>query len=439
MRDRFEESNIRLAVEALDLVENGSSEREAVRRLVRNAPRRQILESASLRLVMQTLNERDLLDRMIGHILSEEKRNGTGLAACRVATSIALRWHDRETIRRIGRSVRDLISRSQWRNLQFLVGSLETVDKEDLKVGLSDEARIGLETHQLAWWVSYCFLHFGRSDAIEFLSAPPRLRFIRVNPLRNQGKIGLPKEVNPLKPALIQVASGPPIYKVEGSLTKFSRFFSDGLFQVQDLSSFLAVQAADPKPGETVLDVCAAPGGKTAAIAQGMRNRGRIVSVDYSRGRMRSWKGEMARLGVKIAEPIISDAASIPFEEKFDLILIDPPCTGTGILDRNPRMKWQLTQESVFKYSKIQTAILNSASNFLAENGRILYCTCSVTLEENERVISSFLRTHPEFETRTIGKEFGSQGLEGMSQCRRLWPHRDRSAGYFIARLEHWR
>ena len=205
---------------------------------------------------------------------------------------------------------------------------------------------------------------------------------------------------------------------------------------MQDLASFLAVTAGAPEPRETVLDLCAAPGAKTAAIAQLMKNRGEIVSVDYSPIRMKSWKREVQRLGVQIASPVIGDAAGIGLRENFDLVVVDPPCTGTGVFDRNPRMKWHLSPQSVGRYSILQRRFLDLAASMLEVDGRILYCTCSLTIEENEDVVSTFLKSHPEFETRPVLEQYGSSGLSGMTDCRRFYPHRDQTAGYFIARIE---
>jgi len=225
----------------------------------------------------------------------------------------------------------------------------------------------------------------------------------------------------------------PGVFSLSGSPSALSEFFSQGLFQMQDLASFLAVRAADPKDGETVLELCAAPGGKTAALAQMMKNRGRIISVDYSPERMEAWRREITRLGVKIAEPIIEDGTRLGLHTSFDLVLIDPPCTGTGVFDRNPGMKWHLSAKSLTRYATLQENLLESASQRVAEGGRILYCTCSVTVEENEDLVMKFLRSHPEFETRPVLYDYGSPGLRGMSDCRRFYPHRDRTAGYFVA------
>ena len=104
-----------------------------------------------------------------------------------------------------------------------------------------------------------------------------------------------------------------------------TKSFTEGLFYIQDLASCLAAEVADPKPGMTILDVCAAPGAKTSFMAQLMENRGRIYSIDYSKRRMNVWKNEIGRMGVKIARPIIADACNpLPVNVKVDLVILDP-------------------------------------------------------------------------------------------------------------------
>jgi len=233
---------------------------------------------------------------------------------------------------------------------------------------------------------------------------------------------------------LVEADSGN--YLLTGSSSILAKYFEMGLFQVQDLASYLAVKAAVPDSGENVLDLCAAPGGKTATLAQLMKNQGRIISVDYSKKRMASWSSETERLGVRIASPLIGDASNLGLNAQFDLVIVDPPCTGTGILDRNPRMKWHLSPKLVQKFSLLQSSVLEESSKYTRPGGRLLYCTCSLTLEENELVVSKFLTAHADFETRPILADYGSPGLRGQTNCRRFYPHRDRTAGYFIARLE---
>jgi len=151
---------------------------------------------------------------------------------------------------------------------------------------------------------------------------------------------------------------------------------------------------------------------------------------------MEAWKRETSRLGVKIAEPVISDAARLAVHGAFDLIIIDPPCTGTGVFDRNPRMKWHLSLKSLESYASLQQQFMDAATPLVAEEGRILYCTCSIAVEENEQVISTFLKSHADFEICPILGEYGSPGLKGLTDCRRLFPHRDHTAGYFISLMQ---
>ena len=385
---------------------------------------------------MGTIREQDTLDRIVQLELPVQKISVRNLQAFRLAAHLMLSLGDKSAAIETRRTLRSLVSSEHAPDLELLLGSLQQPDLSRLSQGEDELVRVGLNTHHPVWWVEYCFRLFGRGQAIELLSSPSRPRYIRVNPLRNRGKYSLPIHAKAMSNMLRQVSLKHGIYSLQGPLSTFSQFFAQGLFQIQDLASFLAIKAADPKPGERVLDLCAAPGAKTTTLAQLMRNRGQIISVDYSRSRMETWKRETARLGVKIGEPLIGDVNDLGVHEEFDLVVIDPPCTGTGVFDRNPSMKWHLSPESLRKYTILQRRFLNSASRLVKENGRILYCTCSVTLEENEAMISSFLKTHPEFETRPIIKEYGSPGLHGLSDCRRFYPNRDGTAGYVVSLMQ---
>src|SRR5207247_5123262 len=214
-----------------------------------------------------------------------------------------------------------------------------------------------------------------------------------------------------------------------------SAFFSQGLFQMQDFASYLAVKAGGQESGEPVLHLWAAPGAKSATLAQFMKNRGKIVSVDYSQSRMEAWKRETSRLGVKIAEPVIGDAARLAVHGTFDLIIIDPPCTGTGVFDRNPRMKWHLSPKSLERYASLQQQFMDAATPLVAEEGRILSCTCSIAVAENEQVVSTFLKSYAGFVICTILGEYGSPGLQGLTDCRRVFPPEGPTGGYVISVL----
>ena len=435
-RDSDLSGQFKLAHRALVLVSRGASEREAVQSAAASDPRLTSFKREALALVLGTVNEQDILDVHVQDALPDEKMGISARALFRLATYSVLRPGAKSEVRRLEHSLRSIAPTELLPRLEFLLGKLPAFDPTHLLSSMRDSERIALETHHPVWWVSYCFRMLGRGEAIALLSSQPRPRYLRVNSLKNRGRTTLPKEFGVLAETLTKLNSTPGVYIVKGSLSAFSGFFSLGLFQMQDLASYLAIRAADPVPGEKVLDLCAAPGAKTATIAQMMKNRGKIVSVDYSPRRMTGWKREARRLGVKIADPVIGDATRLGLHESFDLAVIDPPCTGTGVFDRNPRMKWHLSPQSVDRYSILQRHFLESVVPLIGEEGRILYCTCSLTVEENEKVISAFLRSHPEFETRPILEQDGSRGLMGLADCRRFYPHRDRTAGYFIARMQ---
>jgi len=435
-RDSDHSIQFRLAYRALLLVSRGASERDAVQRAAALDPRSIGLKREALALVLGTVGEQDLIDILVRNVHPEEKMGMNARCLFRLTAYAMLRLGAKGQTRRIEHSLRTIAPIGLLPRLEFFLGTLPGSDRTQLLHGLRDSERVALETHHPIWWVNYCFRAFGRTDAVELLSSRTRPRYLRVNPLKNRGRTTLPKELGVLAERLTKVPSTPGVYTVAGSLSDFAGFFSSGSFQMQDLASFLAVKSGAPVPGENVLDLCAAPGAKTAAIAQLMKNRGTIVSVDYSRRRMNGWRREVQRLGVKIADPVISDASWLGLRDSFDLVIIDPPCTGTGVFDRNPRMKWHLSPKSVERYSTLQRSFLDSAASLVEKEGRILYCTCSLTLEENEDVVSRFLKSHLEFETRPILEQYGSPGLRGLSDCRRFFPHRDHAAGYFIARLQ---
>jgi 16S rRNA (cytosine967-C5)-methyltransferase len=213
--------------------------------------------------------------------------------------------------------------------------------------------------------------------------------------------------------------------------------FREGLFYVQDKASCFATEAADPKRGSTVFDVCAAPGAKTTYLAQLMQNNGAIYSVDFSSRRMQTWKRETARMGTKIAEPIIADAcATFPFSGKADLVVLDPPCTGTGIFAKQPSAKWRISPKSIEKMAEIQWNMINSCAEKVASGGALTYSTCSIAVEENEMIIERFLKEHQEFSFAEIQPKIGLPGLRGLTQCQRLYPHIHQCNGFFIAKLQ---
>ena len=225
--------------------------------------------------------------------------------------------------------------------------------------------------------------------------------------------------------------------------------FREGLFTVQDESSQMAAILLAPQPGERVLDLCAAPGGKTTHLAQLMDNRGAILACDAAPRKLELVEETAARLGITIittaplnaARPLppVGDSASADIGMKtdcFDRILVDAPCSGLGVLRRNPEGKWWKTPQNVAELVATQKAILRNAASRLATGGTLLYATCSTTREENEAVVDDFLSQRSDFMLEDLHEFFPDYAaLFTERGCFRSWPHRHGMDGFFAARL----
>jgi 16S rRNA (cytosine967-C5)-methyltransferase len=159
--------------------------------------------------------------------------------------------------------------------------------------------------------------------------------------------------------------------------------------------------------------------------------------MDSSERRLETWKREMARLGVKNAVPVLGDARkpkNFP-DVEADVVLVDPPCTGTGTFNRIPSGKWRLTRRSISRMAIIQRRILDNCAEHVKQGGTLVYSTCSVTVEENELLIHDFLQSHTGFKLVEAEPRIGAPGLMGQVEAQRLYPHIHRCNGFYIAKL----
>jgi 16S rRNA (cytosine967-C5)-methyltransferase len=203
-----------------------------------------------------------------------------------------------------------------------------------------------------------------------------------------------------------EVATRPARWAPEGLVTERAagaparwRVFADGACVVQDEASMLVARLLEPRPGETVIDACAAPGTKTTHLAQLMDNRGRIVALDPQPARLQRVTEACARLGVTIVQTIESTAQELvsSYAPRADAVLVDAPCSNLGVLRRNPEVKWRRRPEDIPASAARQREILTAAATLLRGGGRLVYATCSPEPEENEAVVDAFLAAHPAF------------------------------------------
>lgn len=211
-----------------------------------------------------------------------------------------------------------------------------------------------------------------------------------------------------------------------------SRVYRKGLFHIQDLSSQICCEILAPKPNETVLDVCSAPGGKAFTIAEIMNNQGRVIACDLHENRVNLIKQGAKRLGLSIVEPMVNDACV--FCDKIgevDKVLCDVPCSGLGVIRRKPEIKYKNPKE-INNLQGVQKKILETSSEYLKRGGVLVYSTCTLSKSENDDIIDWFLENHPEFEKGDIS------GIKNIYDCEyklTISPKMFNSDGFFIAKL----
>ena len=216
-------------------------------------------------------------------------------------------------------------------------------------------------------------------------------------------------------------------------------FLKEGLYVIQDEASQLVTSILDPKPGESVLDACASPGGKTTHIAQRMENKGEVYATDLSTGKVDLIKEACGRLGIKTVKAVRGDATRpFPFVAglRFDRVLADVPCSGFGTLQRNPDLKWGKGEKDIERLRRLQFSILGNVCDYVRGGGILVYSTCTVFHEENEDVVGEFLRGHPEFRLDQISEVLpGKCHSFSKDGYFKTFPRRDEMDGFFVARM----
>ena len=210
--------------------------------------------------------------------------------------------------------------------------------------------------------------------------------------------------------------------------------FSEGYFSIQDTSAALVVDLLDPRPGENVLDLFAAPGGKCTYIAEKMNNTGEVVAVDKIPSKMKLLKQACDRLQLSNVKQIVTDAYSYgPVAPAYDRVLVDAPCSGWGVFGRKADLRWQAHQ-NISELVKLQERALDYAANFVRLEGTLVYSTCTMNPRENEHQIEAFLKRNRKFRLveaqQFLPGDFTHQG------CYRTLPFRHHMDGAFAARMK---
>ena len=289
---------------------------------------------------------------------------------------------------------------------------------------------------QPEWIVKEFILTLGEEETADLLAAfntrPPITAMVNTGKTTPEALMkmlqeeGVGAELHPWLPNCL-------ILSKTGDLERLNAF-QEGLFYIQDPASRLAIAAADPKPGMRLLDCCAAPGGKSFAAAIAMENQGEVISCDLHPHKKKLIQAGADRLGLSVITPMTADGKVFrpEWENAFDRVLVDAPCSGLGVIGKKPDIRYK-DPVPLADLPQVQEAILNNAARYVRPGGVLLYSTCTILRRENEQVAEAFLASHPEFKA----EDFTLLGNKGVSQngMVTLWPHRHGTDGFFICKL----
>ncbi|UCG37915.1 MAG: 16S rRNA (cytosine(967)-C(5))-methyltransferase RsmB [bacterium] len=342
----------------------------------------------------------------------------------------------------------DLVKGSRYRGFAPLVNAVlrRMADAGTCPMPTMDEdavSHIVLSTSNPRWLVESLVSQLGVRETHQLLQAlnrtPPlalrtnTLKTTRDDLLGELQSLGVSAEPGRLSPLSVIVEDRtPPLELVP---------FREGRCTVQDDGAQIIAPLLSPSPAHRILDACAAPGGKTGHLAQLTSNSGFIVAADLSLPRVRMTQDSLSRLAVTCVRLLAADLSSEgdPFlGGSFDRILLDVPCSGTGVLRRHPEGKWRKDPGTVGQLAAIQAGLLRSAVRLLAPGGRLLYTTCSLLREENEDDVEGFVHGARGVERLDLRRLFPAMpaSLFNPSGDLRLWPHRHGCDGFFAALLE---
>lgn len=213
--------------------------------------------------------------------------------------------------------------------------------------------------------------------------------------------------------------------------------YQEGWWIVQDSSAQLVGYLVDPKPGETIVDACAAPGGKTMHLAELMQDQGTVWAIDRTASRLKKLEQNLDRLGLNSVRIQTGDSRTLTqFEGTCDRVLVDAPCSGLGTLNRHADARWKQTPESVQELSQMQREILDRAATWVKPNGTLVYATCTLHPSENESVIQDFLNRHPDWSLDRPSSDSPVTKFINTESWIKVLPHCHNMDGFFMARLK---
>lgn len=345
-------------------------------------------------ILLNTIRHLSRLDFWISQLREEEmdsnSKNLVRLGLCQLhILKLAEHASVNETVNCAAKKVKPLINALLRRSQR---------ETEEISKKLT-EAPLHVQFSHPKWLVDKWIETFDETDTTKLLkwNLQPSKTLFRINTLRISDPQEFTKEIIATQ-QLSPLESNKNFFKSEGLPPK--EWINDGSIYIQDPATCHAVELLAPQTGEYILDACAAPGGKSTQIAAAMNNNGRLLCSDSNAKRLPRLEQNLSRLGVKIAEVVCWDWLETPpehYNKQFDAILLDVPCSNTGVLARRIDAKWRISEQSISELQNIQFTILSNAVPCIKNGGRIVYSTCSIDPNENSILIEKFLKQHPNF------------------------------------------
>ena len=266
----------------------------------------------------------------------------------------------------------------------------ESLEREPLR------KRLSIEHSHPEWLLGRWLDCYGEDRTRRILLSNNRtpLAGLRINTLKTSPAI-MSKALHDASAVFTKAV--PEAFILTGDFSACEPFVHLGLLTVQNPTQAAPCLLLDPQPGDTILDMCAAPGGKATYLAELMKNRGRVLAVDRYPNKCEKIRQRAEALGITIIETAADDARTISVDEQPDAVLLDAPCTGTGVLGRRAELRWRVTAEKLHDLTLLQSELLDHAASLLKPGGVLVYATCSIEPEENRMQIDSFLERHPDF------------------------------------------
>ena len=287
---------------------------------------------------------------------------------------------------------------------KFINGTLRNYlrNKDSELKSLADEKNYEVLYSIPKWFCDMLEKQYGNENLKQAITSLKKIPYlsVRVNKLKYTEK----EFEEFLKEKDIQIIKKvDTVYYINSGLIINSEEFKTGKIIAQDASSYLAAKNLGVMPNELVLDICAAPGGKTAVLTENMENRGEIIAIDIHQHKIKLIETNMKKLGIDIVKAIVMDARNVNKQgRKFDKILVDVPCSGYGVIRKKPEILYSKNRENIEELAKLQLEILNSAADILKDGGELIYSTCTITDEENTNNIEKFLKEREEFKVEKL-------------------------------------